>query len=613
MSDKPQQTASVFRGAEVQKLSLSEVSDWSMSASVPLQQPTPSSSPKHLSGVSSANLSGLPADALGSVHLSYSPLNLQQSGRMQRLTAGSFQPADSDAYASFPRDTLGFSSPRNEELDQHLLTLSNLFYSGHNIDNSFLFVALCGKPLSEKLMNAICFRASFLSKHPLLLLGQFSLSFSERLQIANSFRLNFEQDALFTGKPIDNQLLCDDIRAMLVHSLALFSIGNTAKFNHIFDSNTYWDLAPSKIVTADTLMSYLPNQGTDNPSNHLSILERQERLAILVMCILTDTFGAVSQGTDFMIDELRIPDLSFPRPDRFTPDFVVFQRQLPMTLAKNTIWEGSPLATLYDEVQEARAALRQFQDFIAFSSLGLLNDLKIFRKIIRFARTNKDNMSSDDMQATISTLHLEAIQIVDIIPNQFLPISNLHDFAPECSTPVPMPKSLGRASTELNQFYAVFLCMICYLHLPNIQAGSSTRFPLVFSDTAFTYSSKEIMFTAAKALDFLCRMAYTPIVPGQSVFGPFAGPASQVEAVLQSPLDPDLPSPLLCEATSAMMLYLISSSCLSAARIGPVNEEQLLTTQTIVQESIIPCLRRIACLWPVGKMFEDKLCDVLRG
>ncbi|KAJ3364751.1 hypothetical protein HDU91_002439, partial [Kappamyces sp. JEL0680] len=486
--------------------------------------------------------------------------------------------------------------------------------------------ALRGGRISEKLQNALCAHACFISTHPTLFGGNPKPTFQQRVQAASRFKVSFDQEAFTGGEVLDNQALCDEIRAMLIHSLTMYSIGNPleaftiyctprrltvgagivkAKFHHFFNAVTFFNPS-SFVVTPDTLMSYLPS--ADNPTKHLSVYERHDRIGIMLFCVCTDTFSSISQGTDFMIDETQIPELVLPFPDRWAPEFAFVSRHKQPSFAKDSIWHATSLASMFDDILENQVALEQFKDFAAWRTFGMLQFFKIFRSVIRFARLSKSDWTQEQIDVGILELHTKLLCYMENLPPSFLPISDLKAFAPASAAPVPLPSSFARCSYEFSSFYMVFLTNLTYLHLPNAQAQSQTRFSIAYLDTIDTFTSKEIMYIVARAVEYICECAYTPIREGESMFGPFMYSSANVV----HGLDPDVPSPILFEAPYAMLLYLIGSSCILASRASPSDPSQVQEVDRIVSATILPCIDRIACLWPVANMFVQKLNDVLK-
>ena len=99
-------------------------------------------------------------------------------------------------------------------------------------------------------------------------------------------------------------------------------------------------------------MSFFDNQ----TENNLSFIERQDRIGVLATCLLTDTFCAVSQGSDFMIDECKIPNFPFPKfPNAPPPELL--SRKGYANLGRDSIWDGGIFATMYDDIIEAHNQL----------------------------------------------------------------------------------------------------------------------------------------------------------------------------------------------------------------------------------------------------------------
>jgi hypothetical protein len=111
----------------------------------------------------------------------------------------------------------------NGDLESHLVSLSCLFYVGmspsFNMKSTMLVYR--SHPFSKPLIQAICYHACFLSNHPMLFpTGNPTLK--TRIDVAKQYSL--EENCITEG--IDNISLCDTIRAMLIHAITQYGIGN---------------------------------------------------------------------------------------------------------------------------------------------------------------------------------------------------------------------------------------------------------------------------------------------------------------------------------------------------------------------------------------------------
>jgi hypothetical protein len=262
---------------------------------------------------------------------------------------------------------------------------------------------------------------------------------------------------------------------------------------------------------------------------------------------------------------------------------------------------------MYDDAVENQAAMEGFKDFASWRTFGILQFFKLFRSVIRFTRLDKRGWGEEVAERRTGLLHLQILSFLENLPPSFLPIISLKQFSLLQVGPVPLSSSFGRSSMEFTGVYLIILTMMSYLHLPNSQVGSSKLFPLQGLDTAL-FTSNEIMATLARALEYVCESAYTPIREGESMFGPFMYP----NYYQNTGLDANTPSPLLFEAPYAMLLYLISSSCLLSARSlsDPVQTREVVR---LIEQTVIPCIHRIGCVWPVASLYKQKLVDVLKS
>jgi hypothetical protein len=127
-----------------------------------------------------------------------------------------------------PKSPVTDYSDFGDVLEEHLLGLSDLFFSGFSVDNQFRHVILLdrGRPLSPQLRKALCYHGIFMSKHPQLFPGIAKPTFEDRLRVSRKYSLTIENEMIRSlNRSVDNQSLCDDIRASIVHALTLCGIG----------------------------------------------------------------------------------------------------------------------------------------------------------------------------------------------------------------------------------------------------------------------------------------------------------------------------------------------------------------------------------------------------
>jgi hypothetical protein len=270
-------------------------------------------------------------------------------------------------------------------------------------------------------------------------------------------------------------------------------------------------------------------------------------------------------------------------------------------------------------------AILQFPAFASLRVLTYLQGIRVLRKAIRFSRSYKIGVSHDVINETVMTLHMEAIQRLNIFPGSVLPFPSLQVFAPDAPGPYEMPyHQVGRVANEIHQYLHIFLTLLAILHLPNAQSGSLTLFPLSClngggENRDCRYTSKDVMLAVVRAFGFLADLAYTPISPDNPVLSPFFYSPPILEEYMSrvqaAPVDPLLCSPLLCEATSGMMIYIVSSSSLISARAaGPSSvdgQKAVFETEKIVREKLLPCTIKLSSLWPIAKVFAEKISEVL--
>jgi hypothetical protein len=387
------------------------------------------------------------------------------------------------------------------------------------------------------------------------------------------------------------------------------------KLSKIFDATTFYSVAPQTVLTADDLVSIAPKELADPTKGipALQEMERQERFALLAMCLIADTYASILQGTEFMMDESDIPHLEFTGYDEQQPIFNEIPRFQTPTLALFTIWQGTPLATMTDDVLEMHNVMTTLSSYVTFRSTGLLKTFRLYRQIIRFSRSNKFGITLDQIALHGMSYHNQILQHLSDLPLYLLPFATLESFAPGAVPPELPKQSFARIVRDMYQLLMAYLSMMAYLHLPIAQSGLDVKFPLTYGRSGGSFSSKDVLFATVRALEYLLKISYQPILPSDSVFGEYPYPVDSLRECFEGPVDPTLPSPMFSCSTNVLLAYLVCSSALIASRTPPVNHAANSMLGDIVRVTIVPALERIGTMWPIAYIFTNKLKDVLQG
>jgi hypothetical protein len=498
------------------------------------------------------------------------------------------------------------------EIDQHLLSICDLSFCGYSVDEDLNFVnpAYRGRPLSEKLHKAMCFSSVFASTHPGIFKGKTNIKIEDRLEAAKAYDpLNH----ISILSPVESSLQerCDDIRALLLNAVTLSALGKLeegmnilavgllkAKNSGLFQRHSIIGPPTPNIVTCEDLLSKCRQPQINLDS--MTVLERSELVAFLSYVVTVDTYAVATQGLEFIVDSNMVPrivndDFLTQTPGHFDP-----RRKLIPTLAKYTIWEKSTMAPMVDEALEMKYVLKSIPAYAKYRSSGVLENMRLFRRIIEFSRRNRYGIILEDVIMNASFLHRRVLEELALIPLGILPFPHLEVFAPG------MPPFENTKQIMLPDLYATLVAllgMLSYLHLPLIEAGVKPKFPLSISGPS-CYSSEEIFYTLTNAFQTIIHVTSQPMNLNDSIFEPFQYSESELYEVLHN--KKDLPSPVLFCSSHIMLGYTVSSSSMVALRT-PKNRELLRDVQKMVKNTIIPGIARMGRVWPVAQIFAMQL------
>ncbi|KAJ3251907.1 hypothetical protein HK103_002012 [Boothiomyces macroporosus] len=395
---------------------------------------------------------------------------------------------------------------QQSELETHLISLSFLYYCGFccTADNFSVIPMNRPEPMSKLLKNAVCYASTFYSNHPLLFHSP--PTFKERYEAAQRFDIDISM-----MKPIHeyktNLELCDDIRALLLHSSTQEMIGNRdrafelfhavyilGKKYKIFNPNEYHELE-SHQISIDDLITQVDSLGIQ--FGDLSPRDVTERYTLYLMAFTIDTHLAIAKGDNFIIDETLYPDINvndtildtfFDYSNKIHGIFSSYlSRQFEPSKAKNTVWENTIHADIFDECKENSTKFTYFLPNAKKRVQGQIKRLKFFREIIKFSRLKKYEPKLDTDAATRRAFHDQLLSILASFPGQAVMAKSLKTFI------VPSIKSLR----EVYSVQMTILSMFSYLHLSAILHQDDTLYPLELGGPEV--SPKEILLASFKA------------------------------------------------------------------------------------------------------------------
>ncbi|KAJ3270304.1 hypothetical protein HDV01_000369 [Terramyces sp. JEL0728] len=473
----------------------------------------------------------------------------------------------------------------------------------HLVENSFLFST------SANLKKALCFHSTFFSTHPLLFPSK-KPTLAEKYQKAQAYVIK-ETPKVYTN----NQELCDDVRALLIQAMSLFSLGNceesrkltsqayfTGKTHGLFTAETFQ--GGNSIISVDDLNSQVALMSITQKSfySNASEVEITEGLAIIAFCLRADTLNSIASGQGFLIDEAEYPSMhkpAFARPATTSSR----HQNVPHNLAQNSIWENTQWAPMYDDIKQLSVSIGDWLPDAKMRAYSEIFLWKIVRKALRFTRTYKySQICSKKDKAFYKRRKFNYIivrQFCDT-PENFAPFTDLTVFdSSNYMNPKPFPKI--RNSPDIINLYLTLLVMTCYLHLSGDQNDCSNLYSLKI-DQPSAYTSKQILFCCMMALDHILRMCNTPNVPRDSFFGAYDYNTIQLTQAMMTP-DDHHPSPIFTDAYSALLIYSISSSCFMAHTKDPLCQ----VIKDTIQSSVLPTLKRIGNIWPMATKYHDFL------
>ncbi|KAJ3268734.1 hypothetical protein HDV01_002338 [Terramyces sp. JEL0728] len=409
---------------------------------------------------------------------------------------------------------LNITELQQSELETHLISLSFLYYCGFSVTLDNFSVIPMNRPeaMSKLLKRAICYASTFYSSHPLLFNSP--PTFKERYEAAQQYDVGIAM-----MKPLNqyksNLELCDDIRALLLHSGTLEMIGNRdkafelfhavyllGKKYKIFNPNEYHEPETRQISIDDLILQM---DSMEIQFGQLSERDLTERYTLYLMAFTIDTHMAIAKGDNFIIDETLYPDLNITESLKETfLDYSsriqgylsnYFGRQFEPSKAKNTVWENTIHAAVYDECKENSTKFTYFLPNAKKRVQSQIKRLKFFREIVKFSRLKKYEPKLDTDVETKRSFHTQLLTMLKTFPAPTQMIRSLSDFT------TPLIKSL-------REFYTInltVLTMFSYIHLSGILQGDESLYPLELGGKEVP--AKEILFATFKAACHVVNMA----------------------------------------------------------------------------------------------------------
>jgi hypothetical protein len=357
-----------------------------------------------------------------------------------------------------------------------------------------------------------------------------------------------------------------------------------------------------RVVFGSTVEPFVPPM--------LSDADVKERFSLWEECLSIDTFTSMASGRNFELDETEYPHEFHHSALEFTSNS--FQFQLPLNysrlcvprLARNSVWCETLMATSFDDIREmtALAALHYSSGLVPYR-LGLL---RVIRRIMRFSRENARGSTHRFPNDTSQILHSALIMQYEGLPTMFLPFSSLGLFAPFVENGPIMINNAWRSFVSFNHDLLLFFAAFAYLHLPLVLTNPRQKYPLSTKNSQDEHTSAEVLVTILKALCFVIRALYTPII-GPEIQTPAP---SIVEHLSNGPLSDMIPAPGLCTMQSTVSVYMISSAALVGVR--STNQKELKSmAEQMVRTCVLPALQRIAHTRPMANEYYMKLLALL--
>jgi hypothetical protein len=339
------------------------------------------------------------------------------------------------------------------------------------------------------------------------------------------------------------------------------------------------------------------------PSLQLSDKERAERVALLAMILGIDTYGSMTTGNGFFIDESDFPESVFPSLP-LVIDSKKMGRFFNPTLGRHSCWENTEFSALFDEIKELSLLINENQPSLALTSQFQLLLLKLIRKILRFSRAQKYIKGGEESRFTQVILHNSLLQFLMMAPSTILIFRSLSGFAYGVQTRAN--KEYSTRGQDSLSHSLVFISAFAYLHFTSAVSTKSTKFALEIGGPC-VYSSRDVLYSLVNCLTQIIITSEKPFKPSDSFFGKYDYHPEDIKNCSIS----NMPSPLFCQALNSMMSFVVSSSALVAFKSPDTDQAQAKSVFEMVKNTVLPAMRRIDTLWPGSSNFTMKLQKIV--
>ncbi|XJO78796.1 hypothetical protein BDV3_003181 [Batrachochytrium dendrobatidis] len=480
------------------------------------------------------------------------------------------------------------------------------------------------------------------------------------------------------GTPVEPLDDCDAVRTMLILATISFGLGDggdsmqlvadayrLAQKAKIYEASLLHNESVKRKhpLTVDSLVISVPRMVTTKPTiQKLLPADKFDRRVLWGSCLILDTYCAMASGYQSGIDEGDYPGLvaAFGYADLLpylkVPDNTRQTFSQLGKLAENTIWEGTPLAVMFDDVTEM-SRTSMLINSVTGEFESLIHLTFIMRRIMRYVRSHmtcpavefchpSTNPISKPMETPsvsskldtgdIAALHNSLLEWYNEFPDRFRAFPSLESFARGVH-----PSVLDHYHDWTYNIYIVeclmtFLSAFSYLHLPLLTGPDShvklyrlslstppkTTSTTLYSDTNESkaqqlWSSQQVLLACFRALTYMIRRLYTPTTPSQSPFCNRNYDTERLRFCQQQMIPEDTPSPALCWTIHSLNIYIISSAGLMAAR-SCVNGTDTPSTHLesiirLMNALVLPSLERISKVWPMAQLYQFKLGTLLKG
>jgi hypothetical protein len=340
----------------------------------------------------------------------------------------------------------------------------------------------------------------------------------------------------------------------------------------------------------------------------LSVSESElvEQLSLYSLLISVDTFSALGSGAEFIFDESEIADIIYP-PAAAPTAINHSARQSVPTLAKNTIWENSPFACLYDESKEFSIAISRYNPDARSHAQFAIQLSKFFRRIVRFSRENTSHAFYYQEQRE---LHEALLQFMIGAPVQLVPFKSLAPFLWGANR-ASFPPFTSRQSADVVTNVLVILAGFACLHLSTSQYQSGQVFAVEFGGPCL-YSSGEIMYAITNLLAYTFQVADSPIAPHESVFGYYPYHTALIQECFKNGTNSSLPSPVLSHPFNMLLAYIVSSSAWTASSSFE-KLHQAHNIALLVSNVVYPTMVKVSNIWPGVASLVRKLDSIINN